>query len=123
MIGRDTRESGPVLEAAVAAGLRPLVARAGVASVWCPRRRWRGWPPSAGVPAAMITASHNPWQDNGVKIFAPGGVKLPDSVERAIEALLDADRSAPPGVVPSHSDSLGEYVDHLVSMGTRRSLG
>ena len=40
------------------------------------------------VPAVMITASHNPWQDNGVKIFAAGGLKLTDEVERSIEAAL-----------------------------------
>ena len=44
----------------------------------------------------MITASHNPWQDNGVKFFAPGGLKLPDNVERAIEALLDPELPTPP---------------------------
>ena len=42
----------------------------------------------SGYPAAMITASHNPWQDNGVKIFAPGGLKLADEVERSIEAAI-----------------------------------
>ena len=116
LIGRDTRESGPVFEAAVAAGLAAAGARpvsAGVvptpALAWLSSKR--------GVPAAMITASHNPWQDNGVKFFAPGGVKLPDSVERAIESLLELDGAAPHAVVPSHFAALSEYVDRIVSLG------
>ena len=117
LIGRDTRESGPVLEAAVAAGLAAAGARPGsVGVVPTPALAWLS--AQRGVPAAMITASHNPWQDNGVKFFAPGGVKLPDSVERAIEALLEVDASAPRSVVPSHSASLGQYVHHMVSLGT-----
>ena len=117
LIGRDTRESGPVLEAAVAAGLAAAGARpVSVGVVPTPALAWLS--AQRNVPAAMITASHNPWQDNGVKFFAPGGVKLPDSVERAIEALLEVDATAPPAVVPSHSESLDEYVRHLVSLGT-----
>lgn len=117
LIGRDTRESGPVLEAAVAAGLAAAGARpVSVGVVPTPALAWLS--AQRGVPAAMITASHNPWQDNGVKFFAPGGVKLPDSVERAIEALLDPASAAPQAVVPSHSDSLGQYVRHMVSLGS-----
>ena len=117
LIGRDTRESGPVLEAAVAAGLAAAGARpVSVGVVPTPALAWLS--AQRGVPAAMITASHNPWQDNGVKFFAPGGVKLPDSVERAIEALLEVDAPAPRAVVPSHSASLGQYVHHMVSLGT-----
>ena len=117
LIGRDTRESGPVLEAAVAAGLAAAGARpVSVGVVPTPALAWLS--ARRGVPAAMITASHNPWQDNGVKFFAPGGVKLSDSVERAIEALLDVDAPTPRAVVPSHSDSLGQYVHHMVSLGT-----
>ncbi len=116
LIGRDTRESGPVLEAAVAAGLAAAGARpVSVGVIPTPALAWLS--AQRGVPAAMITASHNPWQDNGVKFFAPGGVKLPDSVERAIESLLELDGSAPHAVVPSHSDSLAEYVEHIVSLG------
>ena len=116
LIGRDTRESGPALAAAVAAGLAAGGAQpisVGVmptpALAWLAARR--------GVPAAMITASHNPWQDNGVKFFAPGGLKLLDEVERAIEAVLQLDGPEPHDVVPSHVDALGEYVAHLVSLG------
>jgi phosphoglucosamine mutase len=87
VIGRDTRRSGPLLEAALAAGLAsegvdvvllgvvptPAVAHASAA---------------LGVPGAVISASHNPFADNGIKLFAPGGRKLTDDVEEAIEALL-----------------------------------
>ncbi|MGB8858656.1 MAG: phosphoglucosamine mutase [Ilumatobacteraceae bacterium] len=116
LIGRDTRESGPALEAAVAAGLAAAGAQpvsAGV--VPTPALAWLS--AQRGVPAAMITASHNPWQDNGVKFFAPGGLKLPDDVERAIEAVLRADDLAPAGAVPSHAPVLGEYVQHIVGLG------
>ena len=117
LIGRDTRESGPVLEAAVAAGLAAAGARpVSVGVVPTPALAWLS--AQRGVPAAMITASHNPWQDNGVKFFAPGGLKLPDSVERAIEAVLDVDTPAPHGAVPSHSDSLSEYSSHMVALGS-----
>ena len=114
LIGRDTRESGPALEAAVVAGLASAGARPVALGViptpglaWLSARR--------GVPAAMITASHNPWQDNGVKFFAPGGLKLSDDVERAIEALLAPDHPLPPSVVASHGDNAA-YGAHLVAI-------
>ena len=83
LIGRDTRESGSALERAhfaTACGACGRHVRSWPMS--CRRRRW---PIVAGMldqPAAMITASHNPWFDNGVKIFAAGGLKLSDDVER-----------------------------------------
>ncbi len=119
LIGRDTRESGPALEAAVAAGLAAAGAQpvsAGV--VPTPALAWLS--AQRGCPAAMITASHNPWQDNGVKFFAPGGLKLPDEVERAIEAVLQLGAPTPADVVPTHETVLDEYVAHLV--GLTRSL-
>ena len=119
LIGRDTRESGPALQAAVAAGLAAAGAQplsAGV--VPTPALAW--WSAEHGCPAAMITASHNPWRDNGVKIFAPGGTKLPDDVERAIEALLQPELPTPHGAVPAEAAVLDDYVQHLVGLG--RSL-
>ena len=88
LIGRDTRESGVSLEAALARGLRaggaapvslgvlptPAVARAVVKQ--------------SAVLGVVITASHNPAGDNGIKFFGPGGVKLTDEDELAIEARL-----------------------------------
>ena len=88
LIGRDTRQSGPLLAAALTAGLcaegfdvvdlgvlpTPGVAYASVL---------------ANCPAAMISASHNPFGDNGIKFFSAGGRKLPDEVEEHIETELD----------------------------------
>ncbi len=121
LIARDTRASGPVLEAALSAGLRSkgaIVVACGVMPT--PALAWLSV--ARGCPAAMITASHNPWQDNGVKIFAAGGAKLRDDVEREIEAQLDAagavefiddDRTHEVGADGSLIDA---YVDHLTAM-------
>jgi len=89
LIGRDTRASGPALEAAVAEGL--------VAAGWTVELL--GVVPTPAVSLAVrtskaqlgvvITASHNPADDNGVKFFSITGLKLPDAEEAAIEALLD----------------------------------
>jgi len=87
-VGRDTRISGPLLQAALSAGL--AAEGAGVADV--------GVLPTPGVawlavaddcPAAVISASHNPFPDNGIKFFAAGGRKLSDELEARLEAELD----------------------------------
>ncbi|MCB1000958.1 MAG: phosphoglucosamine mutase [Acidimicrobiales bacterium] len=88
LIGRDTRESGPALQQAFASGLRAGGASPRSVGV-APTPALAHLSAERRVPAAMITASHNPWHDNGIKIFAAGGTKLPDDVERAIEAALD----------------------------------
>ena len=89
VIGRDTRESGERLENALAVGLsrggaQPLsmgiVPTPAVAWI-CAQR---------GLPGAVISASHNPWSDNGIKFFAAGGRKLSDDLETALEQALDA---------------------------------
>ena len=88
LVGRDTRVSGPLLRAALTAGMTaegddvidlgilptPAVAYLSAAD---------------GLPAAMLSASHNPFPDNGIKFFATGGRKLSDDAERALEAELD----------------------------------
>ncbi len=127
VVGRDTRESGPAFEAALTAGLRaggasvesagvlPTPALAHVAAV-------------RHMPVAMITASHNPYGDNGVKLFAAGGLKLSDDVERAVEqritellatpaaaAMPDMERAPNPDVGPE-ADAAAQYVDHLVGL-------
>lgn len=97
VIGRDTRESGARIERALAAGLG--VAGATVRSmgvVPTPTVAWRC--ARLGAAGAVISASHNPWADNGIKFFAPGGRKLPDEVERRLEDEVDvvlADDAAP----------------------------
>ena len=88
LIGRDTRRSGPMLEAAFAAGLASEgveVDRLGVLPT--PAVAWLSAQES--VPAAMVSASHNPYADNGIKLFSAGGLKLPDDVEEELEAELD----------------------------------
>lgn len=122
LIGRDTRESGPVLEAALTAGLAAGGAVPLDAGV-LPTPALAYLSAVHGVPAAMITASHNPWQDNGIKIFAPGGLKLSDATEQAIEASMRAHVH-----VSGHSDrartvTSAPYRDHLVDTIGRQRLG
>ena len=87
LVGRDTRRSGPLLQAAFSAG----VASEGMAVVDL------GVLPTPGVafasagwraPGAVVSASHNPFPDNGIKLFAPGGRKLSDAEEETLEAEL-----------------------------------
>ena len=88
-IARDTRESGPAILAALAEGL----AAAGARPIDL------GVVPTPGLPLAMrasgaargvvVSASHNPWRDNGVKVFGPGGHKLDDQTERGLEARIE----------------------------------
>lgn len=90
LIGRDTRNSGAALETAVARGLRagglePV--SLGVAPTPAVARAVRMEGALLGV---VITASHNPAADNGIKFFGPGGVKLTDAEESRIEELLPA---------------------------------
>jgi phosphoglucosamine mutase len=97
-IGRDTRRSGPMLEAALCAGLVSEgadVELLGVAPT--PEVAW--WSATAGAPAAVVSASHNPFPDNGIKLFSAGGRKLADDVEERLESqlqrLLDGAPSSP----------------------------
>jgi len=86
-IGRDTRESGPRIEADLARGLTAegaSVVSLGVA----PTPAVAFLAQRAGAPAAIVSASHNPWQDNGVKLVGPDGRKLADATEAAIESEL-----------------------------------
>jgi phosphoglucosamine mutase len=98
ILGMDTRESGPwILETLAAAltGAGATVESAGIITtpaIACLARK-HGF--SAGI---VISASHNPWQDNGIKIFGGDGYKLPDETELAIEAEIDRVlASTPPG--------------------------
>ncbi|MDQ3147068.1 MAG: phosphoglucosamine mutase, partial [Actinomycetota bacterium] len=88
LVSRDTRRSGPLLEAALAAGLAAegaAVERLGVLPT--PGLAWLA--AADGVAGAVISASHNPFADNGVKFFRAGGRKLSDEDERRLEAALD----------------------------------
>jgi phosphoglucosamine mutase len=96
IIGRDTRESGESIERALIEGATKAGAKclsAGVITTPGVAYLTRALQAAAGV---VISASHNPYQDNGIKIFAPTGQKMDDSVERLIEAdvFANAERSA-----------------------------
>jgi len=89
VVGRDTRVSGPLLQAALSAGLASEgadVVDLGV--VPTPTIAWAA--AERGVPGAVVSASHNPFADNGVKLFAAGGTKLDNDVERRVEDELVA---------------------------------
>lgn len=84
VVGRDTRLSGPRLEAALVDGLVAEGVDVRVLGVVpTPAVAWVA--ASTGIAGAVISASHNPYEDNGVKLFAPGGAKLTTEVEAAVE--------------------------------------
>src|SRR5690606_28835639 len=84
LVARDPRRSGPMLEAALCAGLASEGRQVEVLGVF-PTAAVAYLSQLDGVPGAMISASHNPFSDNGVKLFEAGGRKLDDEVERALE--------------------------------------
>lgn len=119
LIGKDTRISGYMLESALEAGFAAAgvnVLLAGPIPTPAVAYLTRTWRLSAGI---VISASHNPYHDNGIKFFSPQGMKLPDSVELAIEAALDE----PMGCVSSDSlgrarridDAAGRYIEFCKS--------
>ncbi|WP_175074847.1 phosphoglucosamine mutase [Terribacillus sp. AE2B 122] len=110
MIGRDTRISGEMLEGALVAGLLSIgaeVMRVGVVSTPGVAYLTKNMGAAAGV---MISASHNPVQDNGIKFFGPDGFKLSDEQENEIEQLIDAETDELPR--PSGAD-LGQINDYF----------
>lgn len=119
IVARDTRPSGDFLAAAVSAGLASAgvdVLDAGV----LPTPGLAHLVQSSGADlGVMISASHNPAPDNGIKFFARGGTKLPDEVEDAIEARLGEKWERPQGTavgtIRPYEHAVQEYVDHLVS--------
>ncbi|HEX5597191.1 MAG TPA: phosphoglucosamine mutase [Micromonosporaceae bacterium] len=132
VVGRDPRASGEMLEAAVVAGLTSAganVVRLGVL-------------PTPGVAylvgeakadfGVMISASHNPMPDNGIKLFAAGGHKLPDEIELKIEAAIEGNddalrRPRPVGAaigrVHELPDGAERYLHHLVGSLSHRLDG
>ena len=86
-MARDTRRSGPLLAAALSAGLASEGASVVDIGV-LPTPGVAHLSKADGVAAAMISASHNPFGDNGIKFFAPGGRKLDDPTEDGLEAQL-----------------------------------
>ncbi|MBT4877235.1 MAG: phosphoglucosamine mutase, partial [Desulfobacula sp.] len=119
IIGKDTRISGDMLESALAAGvastgidvlLAGIIPTPGVAYL-CSIAKNAG----AGI---VISASHNPYQDNGIKIFKYGGEKLSDKQEHKIEDYILNQKNVPQGNVGKItviSDSLKQYADFLLT--------
>ncbi len=115
LIGKDTRISGYMLESALEAGL----AAAGLSAAFTgpmptPAIAYltRTFRAEAGI---VISASHNPYYDNGIKFFSAQGTKLPDDVEEAIEAMLDEPmdcvESAELGRASRINDAVGRYIE------------
>ncbi len=110
VIGRDTRRSGPMLEAAVAAGVNAEGADALLLGV-VPTPAGAAVSARDGVTGIMISASHNRFADNGLKVFAPGGRKLSDDEQAAVEAAI-AELLAPgPHPGPTGGDVGGVVTD------------
>ncbi|MBL8744366.1 MAG: phosphoglucosamine mutase, partial [Myxococcales bacterium] len=89
LIGKDTRLSGYMLETAIASGICAMgghVMITGPIPTPAIAQLTQSMRADAGV---VISASHNPYEDNGIKLFGPDGFKLPDEEEAAIEALLE----------------------------------
>jgi phosphoglucosamine mutase len=114
LIVRDTRESGPMLEAALAAGIAAAGGDALLAGV-LPTPAAAILVKRLGLDlAAVVSASHNPFGDNGIKFFSAGGTKLPDAVEAEIEAQIDAAPAAErPGRVRELNGGLEDYLREL----------
>ena len=119
VIGRDTRESGERLERALAAGLTSAGAQPlSMGIVPTPAVAWIC--ANRDVPGAVISASHNPWTDNGIKFFARGGRKLSDEREAALEAALDelvaAGVNEQSTIEPAtDADAVAEWCDAVVA--------
>lgn len=120
LIGRDTRLSGEMLEAAMISGFTSMgadVRAIGVTTTPSVAYLTRMLGADAGV---MISASHNPFQDNGIKFFSGEGLKLPDEVEDAIEEQVHADHDELPrpdgtgiGRVRRDEAAVSAYAEHL----------
>ncbi len=129
MVGKDTRVSGDMLEAALVAGICSTgadVLTLGVIPTPAVAYLTEQYEASCGI---VISASHNPVQDNGIKFFGPNGFKLPDEIEEEIEKLvLDGTRdlNRPTGEeigrVYNVEGALNRYVDFLTSCYTEKEL-
>jgi phosphoglucosamine mutase len=135
LVGRDTRRSGPMLQAALSAGLAAegvdvvdvgVIPTPGVAWLASERR----------LPAVIISASHNGFADNGIKLLSASGTKLPSEVEAAIEGeldtlLIDSQRGggtsgpggAAVGTIETDPDAVVAYRGHLLEVLGEAKLG
>jgi phosphoglucosamine mutase len=127
VVGRDPRASGEMLEAAVVAGLASAgadVLRVGVLPTPAVAYLVADTDADLGV---MLSASHNPMPDNGIKLFAAGGHKLPDDIEDGIERAMSQGWIRPTGAgvgrVRDLPDAAERYVRHLVGSVPHRLEG
>ena len=128
VIGRDPRASGEMLESAVIAGLTSEgvdALRVGVLPTPAIANLTNAYDADFGV---MISASHNPMPDNGIKIFGPGGQKLDDATEDRIEELVAAGPGQRPtgasiGRVVDAEDAIERYLRHVGKAATTRLDG
>jgi phosphoglucosamine mutase len=127
LVGRDPRPSGDLLDAAVSAGLAAAgldVRRLGVVPTAAVAHLVRSAGAELGV---MITASHNPMPDNGIKFFGADGFKLADATEDAIAARVDGSPDGPTGAdvgrITEAAELLGAYSDHLLTTLPVRATG
>jgi phosphoglucosamine mutase len=123
LIGRDTRESGTRIEADLIAGITREPCDAvvlGVAST--PAIAFAA--SSTGRPALVVSASHNPWSDNGVKVIGPDGRKLADATEAGIERELEAQLGTSGPTLGTHivEDRSDAYEQHLLASLEGRGL-
>jgi phosphoglucosamine mutase len=120
IIGRDTRRSGPMLEAALAAGLASAGVHVDLAGVVPTPAVAELVARSDATGGAVISASHNLFMDNGIKLFGPEGFKLPDDEEAAIEAAMAVETARP------DAEGVGEVRDwpagrdHYVELALER---
>jgi phosphoglucosamine mutase len=127
VVGRDPRASSEMLEAAVIAGVTSEgvdALRVGVLPTPAVAYLTSAYDADFGV---MISASHNPMPDNGIKLFARGGHKLPDEIESEIEAALGAPGARPTGAaigrVRDAADAAERYIAHLLAAVPQRLDG
>ncbi|HET6738872.1 MAG TPA: phosphoglucosamine mutase [Kribbella sp.] len=127
VVGRDPRASGEFLEAAVVAGLASAgvdVVRLGVLPTPAVAYLTGSTGADLGV---MLSASHNPMPDNGIKFLARGGIKLDDAIEDAIEAQMGEEWQRPTGAsvgrVTDDGQGFETYVSHLVRSAPNRFDG
>ena len=100
LLGQDTRESSDWIAPTLSSGLvqgGASVESAGVITTPAVAFLAKAHGFAAGI---VISASHNPWQDNGIKLFGPDGYKLPDATELEIETRIFANLEAPPNKLP-----------------------
>jgi phosphoglucosamine mutase len=128
VVGRDPRASGEMLEAAVVAGLTSAGADVLLVDV-IPTPAVAFLTADYGADLGVVlSASHNPMPDNGIKLFAAGGLKLPDEIEHEIEAAVDAGPSVRPtgaaiGRLRQADDAAERYGAHLLNAQPTRLDG